>query len=1542
MILLLLAGQVSAQVPVIDTICPGAVRYYGVVGEEGSYYAWTLMMPDSTVLTLPSDADTVEIAWEYSPGIYELRVVQYPTNGCEGEMVLGNVWVVDPPDVFSGADGEICETGSYHLVNATAEFTSSVLWITYGDGSFDNPAWLNPTYTPGPGDIATGQATLALIGYGLGLDGTCDPDTSAFHLSIEDEIVPEFVKIGPLCQYSIPPSLPDTSVNSIPGTWEPDTINTEDLGWHYYHFTPDSGSCAVDTTIGIKVVPLPEVFAGTDQTIPVYSSTQIDDATASGTWPLSFSWSPGSLLLDSTVLWPWTLDLDQTTTFTLTVTDSAGCTASDEVTIFVQGSPLVIDPTAYPDTLCLGDQPVQLYANVGGGSGAYTFLWTSNPPGFTSTLENPQAEPLQTTTYILTVDDGVMVITDSVTVTVHPLPAVDAGPNQIILPGTSTVLSDATASGVEPLSYLWTPSGQLIDPTELNPTTVDLDVTTVFTLTVTDSNGCVNSDEMTVFVSEDALVVDPYADPEAICIYNPVQLFANASGGSGAYTFLWTSDPPGFSSTEENPVVAPEVTTEYTVEVHDGFDSVSGSVTVTVHPLPEVFAGEDQTIPSGSATVIGDATATGTAPLTYSWEPAEWLEDPTVLNPTTLALYTTTTFTLTVTDSNTCDASDEMTIFVESIPLTVVASIDKEAVCLGDSAQLSAIAAGGTGTYTYSWTSEPPGFTSTEQEPMVSPLVTTLYIVEADDGDTTAMDSVMLIVNDPPEVYAGADQTIPIGSSTTISDATATGTQPLAYSWSPDAFLVDPTVLNPTTVDLFATTILTLTVVDSNGCFSSDTMTIYVEESNLAVDPTVEPEEICLGETAQLTANASGGSGAYIYSWTSNPPGFTSNKANPVVSPVVTTTYIVEVYDGTDTVVDSVTLIVNDPPEVFAGEDQFIPLGTSTVIADATVSGVGPFTYTWEPADKLVDPNVLNPVTVALFENTTFTLTVEDGNTCSSSDTVTIYVSLDPLVADPYVEPSEICLGDSAQLFAGAEGGMGTYTYSWTSDPAGFTSSEENPWVSPPVTTTYTVEVSDGYTTTLGSVTLIVHDPPTVYAGADQVILSGSSTVIDDAYAIGTEPMTYSWIPATLLLDPNVLNPATVELEATTTFTLTVTDANGCSDSDEMTVEVGEWDSLQAITGPDSLCLGETANVPVKVNRFIDVANFQLKLNYNVDKLYCQSYVYPHPQLEEHLEPYIDTANGVIMFEWHSDVPVTLDGIQVVAELVFETKEAGQGELDWYTSASDSYFTNLHGDLLPVEFFAGQVIVYNPPEIFLEPAMPVCVGEPVSLAGVAYGTNAPLTYRWTYPNGDTTSTDIFIDSVTMADAGNYVLTVTDAVGCTDQKSITLQVYPNPVALFHGTDSIEVQPGYVLEAGEGLASYLWNTGETTDKITIYYEGQYIVEMLSEADCYGIDSIYIEIIEKCFDVPNAFTPNSDGLNDYFEAITVCPIADFRMLIYNRWGEKLFESRDISRGWDGRKDGVDCPGDSYVFVITYKVQREPGVFEENVKTGVVILLR
>ncbi|MCK9398907.1 MAG: gliding motility-associated C-terminal domain-containing protein [Bacteroidales bacterium] len=409
-----------------------------------------------------------------------------------------------------------------------------------------------------------------------------------------------------------------------------------------------------------------------------------------------------------------------------------------------------------------------------------------------------------------------------------------------------------------------------------------------------------------------------------------------------------------------------------------------------------------------------------------------------------------------------------------------------------------------------------------------------------------------------------------------------------------------------------------------------------------------------------------------------------------------------------------------------------------------------------------------------------------------------------------------------------------------------------------------------------------------------------------------------------------------------------ILDENGCDTTFTVEIQNVILTHLHAVTGEGGHCLGNTALVPVNVDNFNSVATFHLKLGYNADNLQCEGFANVHPQLVDSLTGWVDQGAGEINLAWNSAFPVTFGQPEKVADLVFTTKNPGQGQLSWYTGTSESYFTNAAGYPIPAQFQTGEVKIYEPPEILLSPSKTVCEGQLVSIMSIALGNQPPIDYSWIYPSGDTSSFDPIFFSVTQADAGNYTLLATDHVGCSDQKTINLIVSDNPVAAFHGSDTLEFHPSDVLDAGTGLSSYLWNTGDTTESIMINSEGKYWVEMESQFGCTGRDSIYIklttdEIPSNYIFIPNAFSPDGDGLNDIFAAIATSDyIQKFHMLIFDRWGGEIFESNNIMLGWDGTKHGTPLPGGIYTYKITYSIYSSFGDYTDQVRLGTVMLVR
>jgi len=345
-------------------------------------------------------------------------------------------------------------------------------------------------------------------------------------------------------------------------------------------------------------------------------------------------------------------------------------------------------------------------------------------------------------------------------------------------------------------------------------------------------------------------------------------------------------------------------------------------------------------------------------------------------------------------------------------------------------------------------------------------------------------DSLFVQVNPNPEISAGPPLTIPEGLTAVLEGTATGGSGDYTFHWEPAALLVNPNVLQPTTVPMSYTTTFVLTVTDNQtGCSSQSEVIVEVVGGPLSCGASATPTVICKLEQSQLIGMAYGGTGNFTYSWTSNPAGFSSNIANPVVQPNVTTTYTLSVYDGENTVTSNVTITVNPSPVPDAGPNQVITYGTPTVLQGNVLVGTGPYLYHWEPADMLVSANVQNPTTLNIYESTLFYLTVTDlGTGCVSEEADVVTVTLDgaAISVSPQAQPPVVCVGSTVKLYPLASGGTQNYTYSWTSVPAGFTSTQAEPEVNPSVSTTYYVTVNDGYNSVIGNVHVDVNPLPQV------------------------------------------------------------------------------------------------------------------------------------------------------------------------------------------------------------------------------------------------------------------------------------------------------------------------------------------------------------------------------------------------------------------------------------------------------------------------------
>ena len=605
----------------------------------------------------------------------------------------------------------------------------------------------------------------------------------------------------------------------------------------------------------------------------------------------------------------------------------------------------------------------------------------------------------------------------------------------------------------------------------------------------------------------------------SICAGQSVTLTATPSTAGG--TYLWSN-----GATTPTITVTPNATTSYSV-TYSNNGTASGSGTVTVNPAPTINGGQDQTVCQG-ATV----TLTGTGGASYTW-------DNGISNGVAFVANTTTTYTVTGTNANGCQGTDQVTVTVNASP--TVNAINSQTLCAGASA--SAVTFSGTAGATFAWVNSNPSIglaasgsgniaAFTASNATASPITGTITVTPTQAGCTGSPQTYSYTINPNPTITG--NNTLCAGATLQL---TGSGTAAANNAW------VSGTPANGTVSNTGLVTGVTagntiITYTNANGCIATQNVT--VNANPIITGNTV----ICPNTTSQLTGT---GAPAGNNAWSSSNTGIATVSNTGLVSAIsfgtATITYTASTgCSGTTTVnVTNPTAPTFNPiAAVCSGGIISLP-GTST----NNIQG------TWSPA-------------VNNTQTTTYTFTPSAGQ-CATTAQQTVNVNPNPTISGA----NSLCPNASIQLTGS---GTAAANNAWVSGtPANGTVS--NTGLVTGVTagnTIITYTNSNGCTATQP---VTVHANPTANAGQDQTLCSGGNATLTGTAIGGSAPYTYSW-------NNGVQQGVPFPLNATGTYTLTVSDANGCTSTDNVTLTSTsiDWANLQwPATG--TMCLGQTHTV---------------------------------------------------------------------------------------------------------------------------------------------------------------------------------------------------------------------------------------------------------------------------------------------------------------------------------------------------------------------------
>ena len=1109
-------------------------------------------------------------------------------------------------------------------------------------------------------------------------------------------------------------------------------------------------------------------------------------------------------------------------------------------------------------------------------SGGPNFLWDNGET--TATIE---VSPTETTTYTVTAFDAEgNTAEDSVTVTVNSIPNADAGEDQTTCEGESVTL---TATGGT--SYLWS-TGETTASIAVSPaveTTYDVEVI---------SNNCSSTDSVTVLVND----LPDITVSEDIVLIEGESTTLTANGGDN---YLWSTN-----ETTESITVNPISTTTYTVSSINANGCTSyAEVTVTVIPEVIAEAGEDVTICNGESTTLNASGG-----VTYSWNTGD-TGSQLIVSPTV-----TTTYTVTVEDDYGYTDTDTVTITVNEIPNITVN--DDVFVMIGNSATLTA-----SGANSYSWSTG-----ETTASITVTPDVTTTYTVigYSENGCQITADVLVTVVEEL-NANAGEDASICIGESITLS---ASGG--VTYVWNTGATGTSPT-FSPT-----ETTTYTVTVTDGFGNSDSDDVTITVNPLPTAYAG--EDQSVCAGESVTLSA-----SGGDSYLWSTG-----ATSATITVNPTEDTIYTVEVISNNCSDTDEVAVFTNEGPNISLS-------GNSTIFSGdfITLVATGGETYLWSTGQTS------NSITVNPEETTTYTVTGYSSIGCSTTAEVTVTV-IPELIANAGNDVT-ICSGESVTL--NASGGI---SYTWNTGDTG-----TSPTFSPTQTTTYTVTVSDVFgNLDSDSVTVTVNELPNISLSADITIIEGENTVLtvngadtylwntgETASSITVSPTTTTTYSVTgfsngcettdevtVTVIPEVIANAgndvaicfgeSVTLNAsggtnyswntgdtgssptfsptqTTTYTVTVSDNFGNSDTDSVTVTVNE---LPVITVSENVTIiegesttlsangaetyqwntGETSSTilvsPTQTTTYTVFGSSnscnseQLEVTVTVTQLFVANAGEDERVCDNQTYEVVLTANEGDSYLWSTGETTQSIVVSPTSTYTYSvTVTQGQQE--------DTDDVTVYVDLSP------EVVIANGESV------EILNGDFITLS--ASGAN---TYEW---NNGATQPNIAVSpsTTTTYEVRGYI------GDCYDDKQITVNVL-QPVIADAGEDIQICLNEMATLTASGGDEYVWSTGETTQSIEVSpaETTDYTVTVFNALD-FDEATVTVEVDANCTDQSS----NPSGIPK-----------DFKFDVYPNPASNIVNVKF---------SGVLVVSDVHIYAVTGKLIQRTKISNENISTSSTI---
>ncbi|MBX5438851.1 MAG: gliding motility-associated C-terminal domain-containing protein, partial [Thermoflavifilum sp.] len=1221
----------------------------------------------------------------------------------------------------------------------------------------------------------------------------------------------------------------------------------------YWVKVTNSYGCSASDTLQLQIHPLPIVNLGNDTAICQGESLTLNAGNVGST----YLWSTGQTSPSITV--------NTAGSYWVKVTDANGCSASD--TLQLQIHPLPIVNLGNDTAICQGESLTLNAGNVGS-----TYLWSTGQTSASITTDTSGIYWVKVT------NSYGCSAADTLQLQIHPLPIVNLGNDTAICQGESLTLNAGNVGS----TYLWS-TGQ-------TSPSITTDTAGIYWVKVTDANGCSAADTLQLQIHP--LPIVNLGKDTAICQGESLTLNAGNVGS----TYLW-------STNQTTPSITVNTAGSYWVKVTDANGcSASDTLQLQIHPLPIVNLGNDTAICQGESLTLN----AGNVGSTYLWSTGQ--------NGQTITVNTAGTYWVKVTDANGCSAADTLQLQIH--PLPIVNLGNDTAICQGESLTLNA---GNVGS-TYLWSTGQNGQTITVNT------AGTYWVKVTDANGCSASDTLQLQIHPLPIVNLGNDTAICQGESLTLNAGNVGST----YLWS--------TGQTSSSITVNTAGSYWVKVTDANGCSASDTLQLQIHP--LPIVNLGNDTAICQGES--LTLNAGNVGSTYLWSTGQTSPSITTDTAG---------IYWVKVTDANGcSASDTLQLQIHPLPIVNLGNDTAICQGESLTLNAGNVGS----TYLWSTGQtsssitvnaagsywvKVTDANgcsasdtlqlQIHPLPIVNLGNdtaicqgesltlnagnvgstylwstgqTTSSITVNtagaywvkvtDANGCSASDTLQLQIHPLPIVN--LGNDTAICQGESLTLNAGNVGS----TYLWST---GQTSSS----ITTDTAGIYWVKVTDANGCSASdTLQLQIHPLPIVNLGNDTAICQGESLTLN----AGNVGSTYLWSTGQ--------TSSSITTDTTGIYWVKVTDANGCSASDTLQLQIHPLPIVN-LGNDTAICQGEslTLNAGNVGSTYLwSTGQTSSSITTDTAGIYWVKVTDANGcsasdtlQLQIHPLPIVNLGNDTAICQGES---LTLNADNPGANYLWSTNQTSSSITvntagSYWVKVTNSYGCSASDTL--------QLQIHPLPIVNLGNDTAICQGESLTLnAG-----NVGSTYLWSTGQ---TSSSIITDT-----AGIYWVKVTDANGCSAADTLQLQIHPLPIIELSGDTALCQGASIILWAheltrasgGQEAGRLLWNTGETQDSIEAQVDKDkiYWVRVTNSWGCSQTDTIHLKALplpnlrlthdtSTCENHPITLDAGDDGIayrwstGDTTRQITLMPTESssggvYRVQVINTFGCSAVDS-------------------------------------------------